>query len=110
LVALKSIKKRRKNLNKGTSNYKASLVCIKCGAVYNLNSVIYKCEKCEGLLSVEHDTDAIKSQNADFWKDLFNKRFRTGNPPYNSGIWGKKEWVLPGIDDKLFLPGANKKK
>jgi threonine synthase len=34
---------------------------------------------------------------------LFDDRYKTGQWPYGSAIWGKKEWVLPGIDNENIV-------
>jgi len=65
-----------------------------------LTEVVYRCPRCEGLLEVEHDTDALGKVPAAEWKALFEGRFRGGNWPYGSGVWGKKEWVYPQIADE----------
>lgn len=36
------------------------LVCIKCGAEYNQNEVIYRCSRCGHLLAVEYDLDSVR--------------------------------------------------
>ncbi len=33
------------------------------------------------------------------WKQLFDNRYRKQSWPYGSGVWGKKEWVLPSVED-----------
>lgn len=65
-----------------------------------LTEVVYRCPRCEGLLEVEHDTDALAKVPAAEWKALFEGRFRGGAWPYGSGVWGKKEWVYPQIADE----------
>ncbi len=73
--------------------------CIRgCGRKYTIDEVVYRCEDCGGLLEVEHDLDALKNRSAQDWKTLFDRRTRTDEWPYGSGVWGKKEWVLPQID------------
>ncbi len=73
--------------------------CIRgCGRKYAIDEVVYRCEDCGGLLEVEHDLDALKNRSAQDWKTLFDRRTRTDEWPYGSGVWGKKEWVLPQID------------
>jgi len=64
-----------------------------------LNQVVYKCGKCGGLLEVRHDLDVIKRKAPDYWKRLFDRRYKTGEWPYGSAVWGKKEWVCPAVDD-----------
>ncbi len=45
------------------------LRCITCGANYNLDEVIYKCRKCEGILEVIMDLEGIKeSISTDKWR------------------------------------------
>ncbi len=34
---------------------------------------------------------------------LFDDRYKTGQWPYGSAIWGKKEWVLPGVDNENIV-------
>ena len=71
-----------------------------CDEKYPLDEVIYNCRKCGGLLEVEHDIEQLKQKTGQEWKDLFLKRTKTNDYPYGSGVWGKKEWVLPNIDDE----------
>jgi threonine synthase len=82
-----------------------------CGAKYPLNSIIYHCKKCNSLLEVQHDVKALARRNAKSWKQLFEHRYKSTEWPYGSGIWGKKEWVLPDIDNdnvvSLYEGGTN---
>jgi threonine synthase len=64
-----------------------------------LTEVIYRCARCGGLLEVEHDLAALRSRSAEEWRSLFDGRFRLGPWPYGSGVWGKKEWIYPQLDD-----------
>jgi threonine synthase len=74
--------------------------CIRCGKRYSIYDVIYRCEDCGGLLEVEHDVDALKEgHSAEEWKELFDLREHTRRFPYGSGVWGKKEWVCPQLDN-----------
>ncbi len=77
--------------------FQTKLKCIECGAEYSMDEVIYRCSKCDGLLEVRHDAERLGSVGADYWKQLFTERFRSPEHPYSSGVWGKKEWVLPEI-------------
>jgi threonine synthase len=47
--------------------------------------------------------EALKHRSADSWKRLFDDRYKTGQWPYGSAIWGKKEWVLPEIDNENIV-------
>jgi len=44
------------------------LECIDCGAKYESNQVIYICNRCGGLLSVEYDFSGFPEDIEDFWK------------------------------------------
>ena len=35
---------------------------------------------------------------------LFDDRYRRNTFPYGSGVWGKKEWVVPFIDNLAGYP------
>jgi threonine synthase len=82
-----------------------------CGATYPLNAVVYQCERCQSLLEVQHDTTALARRNAEEWKRLFQERYQSNQWPYGSGVWGKKEWVLPQINNdnivSLYEGGTN---
>ena len=94
-------------------SYRAWFQCInpECGQIYPLNSVVYHCLKCESLLEVQHDQKALARRSADSWKHLFEKRYKSNQWPVGSGVWGKKEWVLPQIQDanvvSLYEGGTN---
>lgn len=86
-------------------NLKCDLVCIECARRYDIFQVRYLCD-CGGLLEVAHDKSALAERPAGEWKQLFEQRFRAGQYPFSSGVWGKKEWVLPHIaDDRVVSLG-----
>ena len=64
---------------------------------YGLDEVVYEDSR-GGLLQVVHDIDQLRATSPDDWKKLFDAREHRTEWPYGSGVWGKKEWVLPGID------------
>jgi threonine synthase len=64
---------------------------------YPLESVLYRARD-GSLLEVVHDLPELRKTSAEAWKALFREREHTTTWPYGSGVWGKKEWVLPGID------------
>jgi len=77
------------------------LECIRgCGKKYSIYDVIYNCENCGGLLDVQHNLKTLKRRTAASWKMLFDDRIRTNKWPYASGVWGKKEWVCPALDNE----------
>jgi len=78
--------------------YSAWFQCIEnCTGRFALDTVIYRCPICQGLLEVRHDIDALKQTSAADWKQLFERRYKTTQWPYGSGVWGKQEWVAPHI-------------
>ena len=85
------------------SNFHSQLECMDCHSVFPIDSVLFLCPNCQGLLDVHHDVDALKKIAADDWKQRFDERFRKAPYPFNSGVWGKKEWVLPGLDDEAIV-------
>lgn len=93
--------------------YKAWFQCINqaCKAQYPLNSVIYRCTACGSLLEVQHDMQALAHRGAKAWMKLFEDRYKSTEWPYGSGIWGKKEWVLPQLANEnivsLYEGGTN---
>ncbi len=66
---------------------------------YSLDEIVYT-DQGGGLLQVVHDVQALKRHSADEWKQIFDNRARRNDWPYGSGVWGKKEWVLPGVSDE----------
>jgi threonine synthase len=64
---------------------------------YGLDEVVYT-DRSGGLLQVVHDMAELKKTPAAAWRKLFEDRAHKTEWPYGSGVWGKKEWVLPGID------------
>lgn len=93
--------------------YKAWFQCINpdCKKQYPLNKIIYRCEACESLLEVQHDMNALARRDAKAWMKLFEDRYKSTQWPYGSGVWGKKEWILPQIADdnivSLYEGGTN---
>jgi len=81
-------------------HYNSWLECIRgCGRRYSIFDVVYRCEDCGGLLDVVHDVAALKQRDGKEWTQLFEQRTRTTEWPYGSGVWGKKEWVCPQLDN-----------
>jgi threonine synthase len=70
-----------------------------CGQKYPIDSVIYGCETCGGLLDVTHDLDALRSTVS---RELFDRRLGTLDKPYNSGVWRYKEMIYPDIAPELI--------
>ncbi len=93
--------------------YKAWFQCINenCNERYPLNTIIYRCKSCDSLLEVRHDMQALARRDAKAWMKLFEERYKSTQWPYGSGVWGKKEWILPQIADdnivSLYEGGTN---
>jgi len=88
----------------GDSNYRAVFRCIAgCSEEYPLDEVVYRCKKCGGLLEVYHDRDRLRELSPKKWKELFNSRVGTTKWPYGSGVWSKKEWVCPEVDNENIV-------
>jgi threonine synthase len=77
---------------------------------YPLTDVVYYSQS-GGLLEVQHDMQALHQRSAAEWKHLFEQRWMRTSWPYGSGVWGKKEWVCPVVQDKnvvsMFEGGTN---
>ncbi len=77
---------------------------------YPLTDVVYY-SKSGALLDVEHNMDALRQHTPTEWKALFDSRWMRTSWPYGSGVWGKKEWVCPIVDDtnvvSMFEGGTN---
>jgi threonine synthase len=84
--------------------YSARFTCISgCDGHWPVTKAIYSCPKCGGLLQVEHDIQALRAKSGDEWRELFDQRYKGTRWPYGSGVWGKREWVMPHIDDDLIV-------
>ncbi|HEY5656823.1 MAG TPA: threonine synthase [Myxococcota bacterium] len=70
--------------------------------VYPLDEVVYRA-KDGALLEVAHDLDALRRVSAGEWKRIFRERTHASEWPYGSGVWGKKEWVMPVVDDENIV-------
>ncbi len=82
-----------------------------CRARYPINSIVYRCKSCGALLEVQHDMEDLRRRTPSEWIKLFEDRYKSTQWPYGSGVWGKKEWVLPELDDdnivSLYEGGTN---
>jgi len=82
-----------------------------CIEKYDVTDTIYHCPRCSSLLTVSYDYDLLKKTSAQSWKKTFDSRYMKTEWPYGSGVWGKKEWVYPGISNdnivSLYEGGTN---
>ncbi|MBW2698844.1 MAG: threonine synthase, partial [Deltaproteobacteria bacterium] len=70
----------------------------KPGERYALDEIRYT-DETGGLLQVVHDIDELAKTPAEEWKRTFERRSHRNEWPYGSGVWGKKEWVLPELEN-----------
>lgn len=77
-------------------------------SIFDLDDIVYRA-KDGGLLEVEHDMEALRRYDPQQWRDLFDMRAGRTVWPYGSGVWSKKEWVLPHIpnDDVVSMFEGN---
>jgi len=85
-------------------NYRAVFKCIAgCHGEYDLEQAIYRCPHCGDLLEVAHDLAALREHDAAEWKKIFDGRYKRTEWPYGSAVWGKKEWVCPGVRNENIV-------
>ena len=86
------------------SEYSAWFECVNgCPTRFSLFEIIYRCPSCGDLLDVVHDVGALRRRSAAAWMQLFDERYRRNDFPYGSGVWGKKEWVVPFLDNENIV-------
>ncbi len=82
-----------------------------CGQRYDVFEVVYRCRKCGELLEVVHDEARLGRTGPESWKALFDRRIRSTQWPYGSGVWCRKEMVLPQLSDEnivsMYEGGSN---
>lgn len=84
--------------------YRAEFRCFNgCEGSYAVTEPIYRCPKCDGLLQVVHDVEALADRSGAVWMKLFDERYRQNSWPYGSGVWGKREWVMPQVPDETIV-------
>lgn len=69
---------------------------------WGLDEIIYRAPS-GALLEVVHDLDALAQRPGSAWRELFDERAGARGFPDRSGVWGKREWVLPQIGDEHIL-------
>ncbi len=78
-------------------------------ATWSLTSGQIRCTRCDGLLEVAHDLDALRATKAEEWKQRFDARAADSAHPYGSGVWSKREWVAPEVrDEDIVSTGEGK--
>jgi threonine synthase len=84
---------------------KAHFVCTgpSCGKTFDLNTVIYSCDSCGELLQVHHDLSELQKVTPEDWKRELDRRLGNSSFPNSSGIWNKREWVLPELQTENII-------
>jgi threonine synthase len=85
-------------------SYSAEFRCFAgCEGAWPVTRPIYRCPKCGGLLQVVHDIEALSDRSGAAWMRLFDERYRQNAWPYGSGVWGKREWVMPQMPNDCIV-------
>ncbi len=66
---------------------------------WELDEIVYRSPE-GNLLEVCHDLEALKQRSAASWMQLWESRYKRTLWPFGSGVWGKKEMILPNIPDE----------
>jgi threonine synthase len=83
------------------SKYRSVFRCANsCPGELSIWQPIYHCPSCGGLLQVVHDLASLRDRSPAAWMRTFEERYKRTTWPYGSGVWGKKEWVCPELDDE----------
>ncbi|MFW5923862.1 MAG: threonine synthase, partial [Planctomycetota bacterium] len=91
-------------------DYRAWFRCFAgCDERYELDEIIYRCRQCDSLLEVKHDLGVLKERSPRNWKELFDRRWGNATGPLGSGVWGKRELVMPRVDKENIVTLAEGK-
>jgi threonine synthase len=74
-----------------------------CDGRWPLDEVRYRCPRCQDLLEVVHDRDALLARAPAAWRALFDERWRSVLHPDTSGVWAKRELVAPHIREEHIV-------
>src|SRR5262249_38869234 len=69
-----------------------------CAVQYRLDQIVYRFASCGGLLGGQAVIHAVKQASDAEWKHLFDSRLGRF-----SGVWSKKEVVLPELEEKNII-------
>jgi threonine synthase len=63
--------------------YHAEFRCIAgCSGAHPLDEIIYRCPRCQNLLEVHHDIEALRQKGPFEWVKLFEDRYMRTQWPY----------------------------
>ena len=71
-----------------------------CGRQYPIESLIFACEACGGLLDVQHDLEYLRRTVT---RATFDQRLGSLDRPYNSGVWRYKELIYPDVPAEMIV-------
>ncbi|MBL8634694.1 MAG: threonine synthase [Myxococcales bacterium] len=74
-----------------------------CPGEWPLSLIDTRCPRCGGLLDVVHDEEALATRSGAAWRALFDARRLSAQWPMPSGVWSKREWVNPELDDEDII-------
>jgi threonine synthase len=83
-------------------NFHAEFKSIGGEETYPLSQVVYR-SKSGQLLEVSHNASAWKSRSPNEWKTLFQNRRASFAPADLSGVWSKRELVLPELPEEDII-------
>ncbi|MEK7727980.1 MAG: threonine synthase, partial [candidate division KSB1 bacterium] len=84
--------------------FRAAYRCLNaCPNEYPLDALLYRCPRCNDLLEVVHDFDALRQFSAEYWKQTFTQRYAQLTSAFGSGVWGKKEWIAPNVREENIV-------
>ncbi len=82
------------------ADYRARFRCTSgCEGAFPIEQVIYRCPRCGDLLEVHHDIEALREKSGATWRALLDARLAPGGFAIRSGVWDKREWVMPMLAD-----------
>ena len=84
-------------------SYSCHYRCVSTGETFPVDQVIYRSPTNGDLLEVEHDLEALRDRSPAAWIKLFDERQHTTKWPYGSGVWGKKELVMPHVSEDCVV-------
>jgi threonine synthase len=76
------------------------LQCMDCSKTYPINTVIYRCQACGGLLDATHDLEAMGGRVT---RETFDERLGALDAPHNSGVWRFRELIHPGLPADMIV-------
>ncbi len=86
------------------NQYRAWFQCFAgCDERYELDQIVYLCRRCGSLLEVTHDKEALALRSAEDWRATFAERWAVPSGPLASGVWAKREWVCPRVEERNIV-------